>query len=139
MWDDADAGSITAGAAARRAGAGGLILTSRVGVLKDRLDIQPSERPTQVASATLVRIFISGYPRFLIEGCAPELRGRRRWVVYVVANPGAPFKTILKVNCAIAVPRVENENPLRIKLPRFDRASGLRKFCISFPPRDFRR
>ena len=41
---------------------------------------------------------------------------------YVVANPGAPFKTIFKVNCAIAVPRVENEKPVVNRA-----SSGLRR------------
>ena len=76
--DTANAGSITDGAAAMRAGAGGVIFTSRVGVLKVRLDIKPNERPTQVAKVTLVRIFMLDTPIFLNRRVAPELRGRTR-------------------------------------------------------------
>jgi hypothetical protein len=61
--DAPTAGSVTSGAAARNAGGGGAGFTSRVVALAamaaaEWLDIKPSERPTQVASATLVRIFI---------------------------------------------------------------------------------
>lgn len=96
-----------------------------------------SERPRQVATATLVRILIVGYP-CVTEGCAGAAGEERMSGCYVVANPGAPFKTIFKVNCAIAVPRVENEKPVVNRASSgLRRASGLRKFCISYLPRDF--
>jgi hypothetical protein len=72
-----------------RAGAGGVIFTSRVGVLKVRLDIKPNERPTQVAKVTLVRIFMLDTPIFFeSKGCARAagknemsgvLCGRKPW------------------------------------------------------------
>jgi hypothetical protein len=79
--DAATAGSDTAaGAAARKAGGGGAGFTSRVVALAatrlvEWLDIKASERPRQVATVTLVRIFIIGYPavRGRVE---PESRGK---------------------------------------------------------------
>jgi hypothetical protein len=60
------AGSVITGAVVTTAGTGattGVVSTSRVVVSVtvrsvEQLDIQPSERPTQAASVTLVRIFI---------------------------------------------------------------------------------
>ena len=59
------AGSVTTGASVTIVSGGGA--TSRVVVSVTvrsvvQLDIQPSERPTQVARATLVMIFIIDYP-----------------------------------------------------------------------------
>ena len=85
--DAATAGSDTAaGAAARKAGGGGAGFTSRVVALAamrlvEWLDIKASERPRQVATVTLVRIFIIGVPA--VSGrVAPESRGRTdEWVL----------------------------------------------------------
>ena len=74
----------------------------------------------------------------LRKGCARAAGEERMSGCYVVANPGAPFKTILKVNCAIAVPRVEKRKTVVNRASSgLRRASGLRKFCISYLPRDF--
>jgi len=68
------AGSVTTGAVVTIAGAGGAVSTSRVVVVStvcsvEQLDIQPRERPTQVAKATLVRIFIYDLASFKkVEG-----------------------------------------------------------------------
>ena len=60
-------GSVTTGAEVTIAGGGGVVSTSRVVVSVtvrsvEQLAIQPNERPTQAASATLVMIFIIEYP-----------------------------------------------------------------------------
>ena len=62
------AGSVTTGADVTIVGGGVTGVTSRVVVSVtvrsvEQLDIQPKDRPTQVASATLVMIFIVEYPR----------------------------------------------------------------------------
>ena len=61
------AGSVTTGADVTIAGGGVKGVTSRLVVSVtvrsvEQLDIQPNERPTQAASATLVMIFIVEYP-----------------------------------------------------------------------------
>jgi DUF917 family protein len=72
--------SVTAGAAAKKAGGGGAGFISRVVALVEMravewLAIMASERPRQVATAMLVRIFIVGYP--VVNGrVAPESRGK---------------------------------------------------------------
>jgi len=72
--------SVTGGAAARKAGGGGAGFSSRVVALVamravEWLAIMANERPRQVATAMLVRIFIVGYPA--VSGrVAPESRGK---------------------------------------------------------------
>jgi len=75
-------GSVTTGAAVTMVEPGGVVSTSRVVVSVTvrsvlQLDIQPNDRPTQVAKAMLVMIFIVVYPlAFRSEGIAPEPRGK---------------------------------------------------------------
>lgn len=58
-------------------------------------------------------------------------------MVYVVANPGAPFKTIVN-SSAIAVPGVGKPKGLvNSGFLGFCDASRTRKLCISYPPRNF--
>jgi len=61
------AGSVITGAAVTTVDTGGVVSTSRVVVSVTvrsvvQLDIHPSDRPTQVARAMLVMIFIFVYP-----------------------------------------------------------------------------
>lgn len=79
-----------------------MVSTSRVVVSVtvrslEQLDIQPSERPTQVASATLVMIFIIGYSD-LVEGLRRS-RGEERDELraIVVANLWQTLRAFNKV------------------------------------------
>ena len=78
--DPSTVGSVTTGAAARKAGGAGAGFSSRVVALVamrpvEWLAIMANERPRQVATAMLVRIFIVGYPA--VNGrVAPESRGK---------------------------------------------------------------